>query len=71
MPGRVEVLARQRLLEAEQQRLVAGVEIGGLELRMLFQVEPAGLHEGERLGNAVGQFQITLRLSCGSTSSSH
>ena len=55
------VLARQRLLVAEQQRLVAGVEIGGLQLRMLFEIEPAGLHEGERLGDAVGQFEIALR----------
>ena len=28
---------------------------------MFFQVQPAGLHEGQRLGNPVGQFQITLR----------
>ena len=27
---------------------------------MFFQVQPAGLHEGQRLGNPVRQFQITL-----------
>ena len=59
--GMRRILARQRLLEAEQQRLVAGVEVGGLELRMPFEIEPAGLHEGERLGDAVGEFEIALR----------
>ena len=56
------VLARHRLLVAEQQRLVAGVEVGGLELGMALEIEAAGLHEAERLGDAVGEFQVALRL---------
>ena len=51
--GRIH--ARHRLLEAEQQRLVAGVEIGRAQLRMALEIEPAGLHEAERLGDAVGE----------------
>ncbi len=58
----VEFDAGQRLLVAEQQRFVAGVEIGGAQLGMAFQIEPAGLHEGERLGNPVGELDISLRL---------
>ena len=61
MPGRVRILARHRLLVAEQQRLVAGVEVGGLQLGMLLEIEPAGLHEGERLGDAVGKLEVALR----------
>ena len=41
--GLGRVLARQRLLEAEQQRLVAGVEISRAQLRMALEVEAAGL----------------------------
>ncbi len=62
MPGRVEVLARHRLLVAEQQRLVAGVEIRALELGMALEVEAAGLHEAERLGDAVGELLVVVRL---------
>ena len=41
---------------------MAGVELGGAQLRMAFQIEAAGLHEAERLGNAVGQFDVAARL---------
>jgi hypothetical protein len=47
-PGLVElrrILARQRLLVAQQQGLVAGEEIGGLHLRMVVRVDAAGAHE--------------------------
>ncbi len=56
------VLARHRLLVAEQQRLVAGVEVRALELRMTLQIEPAGLHEAQRLGDAVGELLVMVRL---------
>ncbi len=54
--------AGEGLLVAEQQRLVAGVEIGGAQLRVAFQIEPAGAHEIQRVGDAVGQFLVTPRL---------
>ena len=65
--GRVPVAgrrihARKGLLVAEQQRLVAGVEIGGAQLRVAFQIEPAGAHEVQRFRNAVGQFLVAPRL---------
>ncbi len=50
------------LLEAEQQRLVAGVEIGGAHLGMQLRVDAAGAHEVERLGDAVGEFLVAVRL---------
>ena len=56
------VLARHRLLVTEQQRLVAGVEFGALELGMALEVEPAGLHEAERLGDAIGELLVVVRL---------
>src|ERR1022692_4623734 len=58
--GRID--AGERLLEAEQQRFMAGVEFGGAQLGMAFQIETAGLHEAERLGNAIRQFDIAARL---------
>ena len=58
--GRID--AGERFLEAEQQRFVAGVEIGGAQLGMALEVEAAGLHEAERLGDAVGQFDVAPRL---------
>ena len=58
--GRIH--ARHRLLVAEQQRLVAGVEIGRAQLRMAFEIEPAGLHESERLRDLVGELHVTARL---------
>ena len=45
--------AGQRLLVAEQQRLVAGEEIGRAHLRMHFGIDAAGAHEVERLGEIV------------------
>src|SRR6516225_5002358 len=56
------VLARHLLLVAEQQRLVAGVEVGALELGMAFEIEPASLHETERLGDAVGELLVMVGL---------
>ena len=56
------ILARHRLLVAEQQRLMAGVELGTLELRMAFEIEAASLHEAERLADAVGELLIMMRL---------
>ena len=53
--------ARHRLLVAEQQRLMADVEIGGAQLRMAIGIEPASPHEIQRLRDAVGQFLIVLR----------
>src|SRR6185437_14322999 len=56
--GRVPVAGRgidprHRLLVAEQERLMAGVEIGRAQLGMAFEVEAAGAHEIERIRNAV------------------
>src|SRR3984893_15975128 len=41
--------AGEGLLIAEQQRLVAGVDIGGAQLRVAFQIEAAGTHEIQRV----------------------
>ena len=46
------------LLVAEQQRLVAGVEVGGAQFGMGLEVDAAGAHEVERLGDAVGQLLV-------------
>src|SRR3546814_17613696 len=54
------VLAGQRLLIAEQQRFMAGVECGALQLRNGFGVDPAGRHEVQRLADAVGKVLILL-----------
>ena len=54
------ILPRHRLLVAEQQRLVAGVDIGAAQLGMAFEIEAAGLHEGERLGDAVGDLAVAV-----------
>ena len=56
------IAAGHRLLVAEQQRLVAGVEIGAAQLRMAFEIEAAGAHEIQRVGDAVGQFLVAARL---------
>ena len=50
--GRID--ARESLLVAEQQRLVAGVEARGAELRRVVGVEPAGAHEAQGLGDVLG-----------------
>ncbi len=41
---------------------MTGVEIGRAQLRMALEVEAAGLHEAERLGDAIGEFRIAARL---------
>src|SRR6266404_6121592 len=65
--GRVPVARRRidagkSLLVAEQQRLVAGIEIGGTQLGVAFQIEPAGAHEVQRIRDAVRQFLVTAGL---------
>ncbi len=50
--------ARHRLLVVEQQRFVAGVEIGGAQLRHGFRRDAARFHEFERFGNSRGQALI-------------
>src|SRR4030081_125732 len=50
------------LLIAEQQRLVAGIEIRGAETGIDREVQAAGAHEIERLRNPVGQVHVALRL---------
>src|SRR5262249_56303893 len=56
------IFARHRLLVAEQQRLVTSVEVGALEFGMALEIEPAGLHETERLGDAVGELLVMVGL---------
>jgi hypothetical protein len=41
---------------------VAGVEIGGAQLGVAFEIEPAGAHEVQRIRDAVRQFLVTARL---------
>src|SRR5262249_37448946 len=60
--GMGRILAGHCLLVAEQQCLVAGIELGALELRMALEVEAAGLHESERLTDAVGKLLVMMRL---------
>src|SRR5882672_4305500 len=50
---------RESLLVAEQQRLVAGIDIGGAQLGVAFQIETAGPHEIQRVRNAVRQLLVT------------
>ena len=45
--SRRRIDARHRLLEAEQQRFVARIEIGRPHLRMGFRIDADGLHEVE------------------------
>ena len=45
--------ARHRLLVGQQQRLVAGVEIGGAQLRHRVRRDAAGRHEVQRFGDAL------------------
>ena len=63
--GRVPVAARRidaghGLLIAEQQRLVAGEEIGRAQLRRGVGIDAAGAHEAHGLGDAVGERLIAL-----------
>ena len=48
------VLPRERLFIGEQQRFVAGVEIGGVELGHAIGIDAAGGHELERFADAIG-----------------
>jgi hypothetical protein len=50
------------LLIAEQQRFMAGVDIGGAQFGMAFEIEPAGAHEIQRVGDPVRQLLVTARL---------
>ena len=58
--GRID--AGHRLLEAEEQRLVAGIDVGRPHLRVRFRVDAAGAHEVERLGDADRQLLVAVRL---------
>src|SRR5262249_61580174 len=48
--GMGRILARHRLFVAEQERLMAGGELGGLWLRGAFEVAAASVHEPEGHG---------------------
>ena len=56
----VESTAGQRLLVAQQQRLVAGIEARGAQLRRVFRRDPNGPHEAQRLGDVIGQFLVAV-----------
>ena len=63
--GGVPVAARridpgQRLLIAEQQRLMAREEFGRAQLRRRIGIDAAGAHEAQSFGDAVSQRLITL-----------
>ncbi len=57
--GRID--AGQRLLVLQQQRLVAGEEVGLGDLRRGRRGEPAGRHEVQRLVEARGKIVVALR----------
>src|SRR5712671_7225608 len=61
VPGS-RVDAGKSLLVAEQQRLMAGVEIGGAQLGMALEIEAAGAHEIQRIRDAVSQLLVAPRL---------
>ncbi len=52
--------AGQRLLIAEQQRLMAGVETRRPELVQTFRRQAAGAHESQAVADAVGQLHVTF-----------
>ncbi len=58
----VESIAGHRLLEPEQQRLVAGEEIRLAQFGMRFRVDSDRAHEAHRLGDLVGQRLVALAL---------
>ena len=58
--GRID--AGERLLEAEQQRLMAGEEIRQAQFRVQLRIDAAGAHEAERLGDVIGKLLVALRL---------
>ena len=55
VPGQ-RIAAGHRLLVGQVQRLVAGIEACSLKLRHGLRVDPAGLHEVQRLANPVRHF---------------
>ena len=62
---RVVVAARridphEGFLVAEQERFVAGVEVGGAEPLGIVRGDAAGAHEVERLGDAARQFLVAV-----------
>ena len=59
--ARQAVAAGQRLFVGQQQRLVAGVEAGALQLRQRLGIDPAGFHEVERLADPVGDVGELVR----------
>src|SRR3954454_18753407 len=61
VPGH-RIDAREGLLIPEQQRLMAGVEIGRAQLAVAFEIETAGAHKIQRLRDAIGQLLVTPRL---------
>ena len=54
--------AGHRLFVAEQQRFVAGEEIGLAQARLVLGVDADGLHEIHGLGDAVGKLAVALGL---------
>ena len=59
------VLAGERLLVAEQQRLVAGVEVDLVEVVGALRVDPAGAHEAQRPVDLRGDQLVALALRAG------
>ena len=56
--GRID--AGHGLLKAQQQRLMAGEELGLAQLRRGIGIDAAGAHEAQGLGDAVGQCLVAL-----------
>ena len=52
--ARCRIDARQCLLVSQQQRLVGGKELGFPQPGEILRIDPARLHERDRLGRAVG-----------------
>ena len=52
--------AREGLLVAEQQRLVARIEARGAELRRIVGREPDGAHEAQGFGDVLGDFLVAV-----------
>ena len=56
----VEIHAGHCLLVAEHQRLVAGIDARGAQLRRPLRREPAGAHEAQTLGDMLGKLLIAM-----------
>ena len=52
--------ARESLLVAEHQRLVARIEARGAKLRRVVRREPDGAHEAQRLGDMLGDLLVAV-----------